>query len=124
MQSAVTGDVEMVRVRRIHAQDVVIGLEADVVGRRARLLLEGDAAILAADRLVAEIPGGADGPYAEFNRTVAEATVGAYESGPMGKLGGGPDDVATVIETAIPRRRPRARSASSVGCTIVLAIDS
>src|SRR5215211_8979014 len=37
-----------------------------------------------------------DGPYATFNAQVAQATVSAYESGPLGKLGGGPEDVAEV----------------------------
>ena len=36
-------------------------------------------------------------------RAVGEATKGAYESGPMGKLGGGPEAVAKAIEKAITR---------------------
>ena len=74
-----------------------------------------------ANTVVAEIPGGADGPYAEFNRTVAEATVGAYESGPLGRLGGGPDDVAKAIEKAIKRRRPRARYSVTPSAKLVLS---
>jgi NAD(P)-dependent dehydrogenase (short-subunit alcohol dehydrogenase family) len=34
---------------------------------------------------------------------------GAYESGPLGKLGGGPEAVAKAIEKAITARRPKAR---------------
>jgi NAD(P)-dependent dehydrogenase (short-subunit alcohol dehydrogenase family) len=49
-----------------------------------------------------------DGPYAAFNRAVASSTGGVYE-GPLGKLGGEPDDVAKVIEKAIGARRPRGR---------------
>jgi NAD(P)-dependent dehydrogenase (short-subunit alcohol dehydrogenase family) len=49
-----------------------------------------------------------DGPYAEFNAAVAEANATASE-GPLGKLGGEPDDVAKVIEAAIAARRPRTR---------------
>jgi NADP-dependent 3-hydroxy acid dehydrogenase YdfG len=49
-----------------------------------------------------------DGPYAEFNKMVGEATAGIYE-GPAAKLGGPPDAVAKVIEKAITRRRPRPR---------------
>ena len=49
------------------------------------------------------------GPYAEFNAHVARATAGAYEGGPLAKLGGGPDAVAAVIERAISARRPRSR---------------
>ena len=48
------------------------------------------------------------GAYAEFNRKVAEVTEGAY-SGPMAKLGAGPEAVAKTIARAIAARRPRAR---------------
>jgi NADP-dependent 3-hydroxy acid dehydrogenase YdfG len=50
----------------------------------------------------------ADGPYAEFNRAVAEGTQGAYE-GPTAKLGGPPETVAKAIEKAITSRRPKTR---------------
>jgi NAD(P)-dependent dehydrogenase (short-subunit alcohol dehydrogenase family) len=53
-------------------------------------------------------PGGEDGAYAEFNRKVAEATENAY-TGPMSKLGGGPDSVAETIAGALKAKRPRAR---------------
>jgi len=49
-----------------------------------------------------------DGPYAEFNGMVGEATAGAYEGG-FGRLGGGPETVARAIEKAITARRPRTR---------------
>jgi NAD(P)-dependent dehydrogenase (short-subunit alcohol dehydrogenase family) len=52
---------------------------------------------------------GGDGPYAEFNARLAEATKGVYEQGPAAKLGGGPDKVAKAIEKAITARRPKAR---------------
>jgi NAD(P)-dependent dehydrogenase (short-subunit alcohol dehydrogenase family) len=51
----------------------------------------------------------ADGPYAKFNEALAASTTGAYEEGPMAKLGGGPETVARAIERAISRKRPRAR---------------
>jgi NAD(P)-dependent dehydrogenase (short-subunit alcohol dehydrogenase family) len=50
-----------------------------------------------------------DGPYASFNAAVGVATKGVYESGPLGKLGGGPEAVAKAIEKAITARRPKAR---------------
>jgi NAD(P)-dependent dehydrogenase (short-subunit alcohol dehydrogenase family) len=50
-----------------------------------------------------------DGPYASFNAAVGAATKGVYESGPLGKLGGGPEAVAKAIEKAITARRPKAR---------------
>jgi NAD(P)-dependent dehydrogenase (short-subunit alcohol dehydrogenase family) len=51
---------------------------------------------------------GDGGPYTEFNRKVAEVTEGAY-TGPMAKLGAGPEAVAKTIGRAIQARRPRAR---------------
>jgi len=52
--------------------------------------------------------GPADGPYAEFNAAVAEATAGVYK-GPMAKLGGGPETVAKAIEKALDKPRIRMR---------------
>lgn len=49
------------------------------------------------------------GPYAHFNAQVATTTVGAYEKGPLTKLGGEPEAVAKVIAKAIGAARPRAR---------------
>ena len=49
-----------------------------------------------------------EGPYADFNRRIGEATAGAYEGG-LARLGGGPDTVARKIEKAITARRPRTR---------------
>ena len=51
----------------------------------------------------------ADGPYAEFNAAVAKTTAGVYESGPLGRLGGPPEAVATRIGKALAASRPRAR---------------
>jgi short-subunit dehydrogenase len=50
-----------------------------------------------------------DGPYADFTARVGKATKDVYEKGPAARLGGGPDDVAQVIEKAITAKRPRAR---------------
>jgi NAD(P)-dependent dehydrogenase (short-subunit alcohol dehydrogenase family) len=49
-----------------------------------------------------------DGPYADFNRSVTEATVGAYE-GPLARLGAGPEAVAKTIKKALEARKPRTR---------------
>lgn len=49
-----------------------------------------------------------DGPYADFNRTVAKRTEGVYK-GPMAKLGGPPEAVAAAISKALAARRPKAR---------------
>jgi NAD(P)-dependent dehydrogenase (short-subunit alcohol dehydrogenase family) len=49
-----------------------------------------------------------DGAYAAFNRHVAEITAGAYK-GPMTKLGGGPEVVASTIAKALAAKRPKPR---------------
>jgi len=48
------------------------------------------------------------GPYADFNRKVAEATEGVYR-GPLTRLGGGPETVARTIADALQTDRPKAR---------------
>ncbi len=50
-----------------------------------------------------------DGPYAAFNAGVVTATKEVYEKGPLAKLGGGPDAVAKVIETALTTKKPKIR---------------
>lgn len=57
---------------------------------------------------IASVEGIDDGPYATFNRVVAQRTESAY-TGPLVKLGGGPDAVAKVIRQALESRRPRTR---------------
>ena len=46
-----------------------------------------------------------DGPYAQFNAAVANATTQAYERGPLRRLGGDGDDVARAVEAAIDADR-------------------
>src|SRR4051794_20966668 len=74
-----------------------------------------------ADAAVSKIESGttANGPYAEFNAAVAEATAGAYE-GPLAKLGGGPEKVAHKIEKALSSRRPRARYPVTSSARVIL----
>jgi NAD(P)-dependent dehydrogenase (short-subunit alcohol dehydrogenase family) len=48
------------------------------------------------------------GPYAEFNAGVAKATAEAY-TGPMARLGAGPEAVAGKIAKALSARRPSTR---------------
>jgi NADP-dependent 3-hydroxy acid dehydrogenase YdfG len=52
--------------------------------------------------------GEGEGAYADFNRHVAKATAEVYE-GPLVKLGGGPEKVATAIAGALTAKRPKAR---------------
>ena len=56
----------------------------------------------------AEVRSG-DGPYAEFNASVARATKEVYEKGPVARLGGGPEKVAQAIERAITSSSPKIR---------------
>jgi NAD(P)-dependent dehydrogenase (short-subunit alcohol dehydrogenase family) len=48
-------------------------------------------------------------PYAEFNAAVKRSTEEVYVKGPLAKLGGGPEHVATVIERAITVSKPKPR---------------
>jgi NAD(P)-dependent dehydrogenase (short-subunit alcohol dehydrogenase family) len=50
-----------------------------------------------------------EGPYAQFNAAVEQATHAAYEKGPLARLGGEPDDVARAIERAITVKAPKIR---------------
>jgi NAD(P)-dependent dehydrogenase (short-subunit alcohol dehydrogenase family) len=50
-----------------------------------------------------------DGPYAEFNARVVQATKDVYEKGPVARLGGGPERVAETIEAAITAEHPKIR---------------
>jgi NAD(P)-dependent dehydrogenase (short-subunit alcohol dehydrogenase family) len=63
---------------------------------------------------------GEDGPYAKFNAAVAEANATASD-GPLGKLGGEPDDVAKVIAEAIAANRPRTRYRVTASARLLLA---
>jgi NAD(P)-dependent dehydrogenase (short-subunit alcohol dehydrogenase family) len=61
-----------------------------------------------------------DGPYAEFNTAVAQATANAYD-GPLARLGAGPEAVARTIEKAITARRPRPRYKVTASARLVMA---
>jgi NAD(P)-dependent dehydrogenase (short-subunit alcohol dehydrogenase family) len=64
------------------------------------------------------------GPYADFNRAVGEATVGAYEKGLLARLGGPPEAVAETIERALNARRPRARYTVTASARVLLALKA
>jgi NAD(P)-dependent dehydrogenase (short-subunit alcohol dehydrogenase family) len=59
--------------------------------------------------------------YAEFNAAVAQATKKVYESGPLSRLGAGPEAVAKTIEKAIAARRPRPRYPVTISARLLLA---
>jgi NAD(P)-dependent dehydrogenase (short-subunit alcohol dehydrogenase family) len=60
-----------------------------------------------------------DGPYADFNKAVTEATTGAYE-GPMARLGAGPEAVAKAIRRALSARRPKTRYPVTASARVML----
>ena len=64
----------------------------------------------------------ADGPYAAFNHAVAQATVNAYERGPLGRLGGSPDAVARRIEAIVRSPAPHARYRVTASARVMLAL--
>ena len=61
-----------------------------------------------ANTAAAEAGGPDGGPYASFNAIVAQSTRDAY-TGPLARLGGGPEAVAKAIERAVTSRRPKIR---------------
>ena len=65
---------------------------------------------------------GSDGvdPYASFNASVGAITAGAY-TGPMARLGAGPERVAKVIERAITRRRAPTRVTITPSAKLTIA---
>jgi NAD(P)-dependent dehydrogenase (short-subunit alcohol dehydrogenase family) len=62
-----------------------------------------------------------EGPYSKFSHVVAKQTAEAY-TGPMAKLGGGPETVARKIERAISSSRPRPRYTVTPSAKIVLGL--
>ena len=64
----------------------------------------------------------ADGPYAAFNRAVAQATAEAYGRGPLGRLGGSPDAVARRIEAILRSPRPRSRYPVTASARVMLTL--
>lgn len=69
---------------------------------------------------VASMDGTDDGPYGAFNAQVAKATREVY-SGPMKRLGGGPDVVAKVIEKSLNAKRPKIRYTVTPSASLSIA---
>ena len=64
-------------------------------------------------------PGETGGPYAGFNRKVAEATDRVYH-GPLARFGGGPEVVAKTIAGALNADRPKTRYAVTPSARIMM----
>ena len=62
-----------------------------------------------------------DGAYDNFNRAVGKATSEAY-SGPMRRLGGGPDAVAKVVAKSLRARRPHVRYTVTPSAKLALSV--
>jgi len=71
-----------------------------------------------AETVAGAMPGD-DGPYADFNRSVTEATTGAYE-GPLARLGAGPEAVAKAISRALSAKKPRTRYPVTASARLLL----
>jgi NAD(P)-dependent dehydrogenase (short-subunit alcohol dehydrogenase family) len=65
-----------------------------------------------------------DGPYAEFNAAVGDATAGVYEKGPLAKLGGPPSAVAEVIGKALAAKRPKARYKVTPSAKVLVSLSA
>jgi NAD(P)-dependent dehydrogenase (short-subunit alcohol dehydrogenase family) len=61
------------------------------------------------------------GAYAGFNEAVAKATSEAY-SGPMARLGAGPEAVAKTIEKALGAEKPKARYPVTASARLLLGV--
>lgn len=64
----------------------------------------------------------AEKPYGPFEDSVRRLTVESYQKGPLAALGGGPDDVARVIERAIRARRPHTRYPVTTSARLLLTL--
>jgi NAD(P)-dependent dehydrogenase (short-subunit alcohol dehydrogenase family) len=94
----------------------VQGFGVDVIVVEPGLIKTGFADAVARDMK----PG--EGPYAEFDLAVAKSTVAAYQSGPLARLAGVPDDVAQAIERAITQRRAPTRVRVTASARLLLTL--
>ncbi len=60
-------------------------------------------------------------PYAAFDATIPGALREVYEKGVLAELGGGPDDVAKVIERAVTDNNPKTRYAVTASAHLLMA---
>src|SRR3954453_2039624 len=67
-------------------------------------------------------PSEQSGPYGHFNAAVAKTTAEAY-TGPMAKLGAGPEAVAKVVAKAITSSRPRIRYRVTPSARILINVN-
>jgi NADP-dependent 3-hydroxy acid dehydrogenase YdfG len=65
-----------------------------------------------------------DGPYADFNAAVGDASVGAYKKGPLAKLAGPPSAVAEVIGKALAAKKPKARYKVTPSAHVLMRLNA
>jgi NAD(P)-dependent dehydrogenase (short-subunit alcohol dehydrogenase family) len=92
----------------VEAFSDALRFEVDAFGVKVVLIEPGLITTNFDDAALASMNLEADGPYAAFNRSVAQLTSDAY-TGPMARFGGPPEAVAKVVEKALTRKRPKAR---------------
>jgi NAD(P)-dependent dehydrogenase (short-subunit alcohol dehydrogenase family) len=96
----------------------VQGFGIDVVVIQPGLIMSGFS-----DAVARHMDGSPRGDaYAEFDAAVARTTKAAYESGSLRRLGGTPDDVAKVIQTAIEAVRPKTRYRVTASATLLMTL--
>lgn len=76
-----------------------------------------------AEAVSQKIAGAAPGSaYPGFSDAVAKSTHEAYDTGPLAKLGGEPDDVAKVIEKAVKSASPAARYRVTASASVLMGL--
>lgn len=96
----------------------VAGFGIDVILIEPGLIRTGFAE--AVSRELSAMPAQPDDPYAHFNAAVQQATVRAYEQGPLARFGGTPDDVARAIEGALQARKAPTRVPVTLSATLLM----
>jgi len=99
----------------------VKGFGIDVILIQPGLIKTGFSAVAAREIDAATTD---DSPYADFNRAVAEASVSAYEKGPLSKLAGPPEAVAEAIEKALNAGRPKARYKVTPSARVLMGLSA
>jgi short-subunit dehydrogenase len=99
----------------------VKGFGVDVILIQPGLITSGFSEVTAREIGAATTP---DGPYAEFNLAVGDASLGAYKKGPLAKLAGPPEAVAETIEKALAAKRPKARYKVTASARVLMGLNS
>lgn len=98
----------------------VAGFGIDVILVEPGLIRTGFAH--AVSREMSEVPTDGRDPYAAFNAAVQKSTTEAYEQGPLARLGGSPDDVASAIQAAIERSRAPTRVPVTLSARLLIGM--